>query len=259
MTIKAFFLRLSRNHFLYLCYKLNLVRYIPFCILIILLCGQTALSQDDDIKEFVLVDSLYREDQVYIGVTFNLLLNKPDGVSQNGLSGSMQVGFIRDMPFNKLRNKAIGVGLGISIDTFNQDLIIGEEADGETTIYSTIPNDVNADKNRFTFYTLELPIQYRWRKSTPTKYTFWRIHTGIQFGYIFRFKSTFIGDNIEVNQTDLPELNKLQYGLTFAFGYGAFNFQAYYGVNTLFNDDAIINGQNVNLQVVRLGLQFYFL
>ncbi len=255
---RRFFMSLHRAHFLYLCYKSCLVRYTFFYILILLLCSQTVLSQDD-VKEYTVVDSLYREDQVYIGVTFNLLSNKPDGISQNGLSGSMQLGFIRDMPFNKRRNKAFGVGLGISIDTFNQDLLIAEEADGETTMFATISEDINVDKNRFTFYTLEFPIQYRWRTSTPTKYAFWRIHTGVQFGYIFRFKSTFISEGVEVNQTDIPELNKLQYGLTFAFGYGAFNFQAYYGINTLFNDDAFINGQNVNLQVVRLGLQFYFL
>lgn len=234
------------------------MRYIPFYILILLLCNQTVFSQDD-VKESAVVDSLYREDQVYIGVTFNLLSNKPAGISQNGLSGSMQLGFIRDMPFNKRRNKAIGVGLGISIDTFNQDLFIGEGIDGDTTLFSEISEDINVDKNRFTFYTLEFPIQYRWRTSTPTKYAFWRIHTGVQFGYIFRFKSTFISEGNEVNQTDIAELNRFQYGLTFAFGYGAFNFQAYYGISTLFNDDVIINEQNVNLQVVRLGLQFYFL
>lgn len=206
-----------------------------------------------------IVDSLYREDQVYVGVTFNLISNKPNQVSQNGLSGSLQLGFIRDMPFNKRRNKAIGVGLGISIDTFNQNLFIGEESDGETTSFSVIGDDVNEDKNRFTFYSLEVPIQYRWRTSTPEKYGFWRIHTGVQFGYIFRFKSTFVNQGNEVNQTDVPELNELQYGLTFAFGYGAFNFQAYYGLNTLFDDTARLNQEAVDLQVIRLGLQFYFL
>lgn len=205
------------------------------------------------------VDSLYREDQFYVGVTFNLLSNKPNQVSQNGLSGSLQLGFIRDMPFNKRRNKAIGVGLGISIDTFNQNLFIGEESNGETTSFSVIADDVNEDKNRFTFYSLEVPIQYRWRTSTPTKYGFWRIHTGVQFGYIFRFKSTFVNEGNEINETDIPELNELQYGLTFAFGYGAFNFQAYYGLNTLFDDNAQLNQEAVDLQVIRLGLQFYFL
>jgi len=150
-------------HFLYLCYKSSLVKYLSFYILLFLLCNIHTVLGQEEIEEYTVVDSLYREDQVYIGVTFNLLSNKPEGISQNGLSGSLQLGFIRDMPFNKRRNKAIGVGLGVSIDTFNQDLFIGEEEDGNTTIFSTIADDINEDKNRFTFYTLEMPIQYRWR------------------------------------------------------------------------------------------------
>jgi hypothetical protein len=231
------------------------VKHIVFYIIIVFVGCQYAFSQDD----IPIVDSLYREDQVYVGVTFNLLSNKPGGVSQNGLSGSLQLGFIRDMPINKRRNKAFGVGLGVSIDTFNQNLFIGEETDGETTSFSVIPDETNEDKNRFTFYSLEAPIQYRWRTSTPTKYGFWRIHTGVQLGYIFRFKSTFVEGGNEVNQTDIPELNEFQYGLTFAFGYGAFNFQAYYGLNTLFNESARLSQETVDLQVIRIGLQFYFL
>lgn len=226
-----------------------------FFLLIVFMCCPNIYGQED----VSVVDSLYREDQFYVGVTFNLLSNKPNQVSQNGLSGSLQLGFIRDMPFNKRRNKAIGVGLGISIDTFNQNLFIGEESGGDVTSFSIIANDINEDKNRFTFYSLEVPVQYRWRTSTPTKYGFWRIHTGVQFGYIFRFKSTFVNEGNEVNETDIPELNELQYGLTFAFGYGAFNFQAYYGLNTLFDDNAQLNQEAVDLQVIRLGLQFYFL
>jgi hypothetical protein len=229
--------------------------------LILLICTPlyTLLAQEEDALIEV-VDSLYREDQFYVGVTFNLLANQPSGVSQNGFSGSFQAGFIRDMPINKNRTKAIGVGLGIAADTFNHNLFIGEEVDGETTIFQVITSDINEDRNRFSYYSAELPIEYRWRTSTPTKYAFWRIHAGVRLGYIFRFKSTFEQTANTVIQTEVPELNELQYGLTLSFGYGAFNFQGYYGLNTLFNDDALISREEaVNLQVVRLGLQFFFL
>lgn len=230
-------------------YFLILFLFIPFC---------TLIAQEEEVIE--VIDSLYREDQFYVGVTFNLLGNRPDGVNQNGFSGSLQGGFIRDMPINKNRTKAIGIGLGLAADTFNHNLFIGEEADGETTIYQVITSDVNEDRNRFTYYSLELPIEYRWRTSTPTKYAFWRIHAGVRLGYIFRFRSTFEQTANTVIQTDVPELNQFQYGLTLSFGYGAFNFQGYYGLNTLFNEEAVLaRDETVNLQVVRLGLQFFFL
>lgn len=233
------------------------MKYIIFFVILIPFIQH--IDGQESLNNTSIVDSLYREDQVYLGVTFNLLTNRSSGLSQNGLSGGFQIGFIRDMPINKRRNKAIGVGLGIGLDTFNHNLFIGEEVDGETSIFSIIPSDINEDENRFTFYTLQMPIQYRWRTSTPTKYAFWRIHAGVQLGYIFRFKSTFQQTNNTVIQTDVPELNELRYGLAFAFGYGAFNFQAYYGLNPLFDGDATINGETIDLQVIRLGLQFYFL
>lgn len=206
------------------------------------------------------VDSLYREDQVYIGVSFNLLGNTPSGVSQNGFSGGVQLGFIRDMPINKNRTRAIGIGLGLAADTFNQNLFIGENTERDISVFEVIGSDVDSNVNRFSYTSLEIPIEYRWRTSTPTRYAFWRIHAGIRLGYIFRFRSTFEEQgNATVVLTDVPELNTLQYGLTLSFGYGAFNFQGYYGLNTLFNEDALVNTEALNLQVLRLGLQFFFL
>ena len=46
----------------------------------------------DDLIQSKEVDSLYREDQFYIGITYNLLLNTPPGVRSRGLSGGIQGG-----------------------------------------------------------------------------------------------------------------------------------------------------------------------
>ncbi|RMB56792.1 PorT family protein [Dokdonia sinensis] len=239
---------------------MNYVRFL-IGLLVFVLQGWTVQAQGDISEEQILVvDSLYREDQVYIGLGLDLLTNKPEGISQNGFSGHFSVGFIRDMPFNKRRNKSIGVGLGLGVDVYNQNLFIGEESDDTTSIYAIVPDNIGQVKNRFSYYSVQMPIQYRWRTSSATDYTFWRIYTGIQLEYIYHFKSTFEQSGNTVNQTKIPELNKIQYGLTFAFGYSAFNLKVYYGLNSLFNEDAILtNGNKVDLQVLRLGLQFYFL
>ena len=206
------------------------------------------------------IDSLYREDQFYLGTTFNLLTARPDELSQDGLSIGVQFGFIRDIPINKRRNKAFGIGLGLAVDIFNHNLFLGEETDGETTIYTIIDDDLDVDRNRFSFYTIEAPIEYRWRTSKlDNKHKFWRIYGGVRLGYIYFFRSVFEQAGNTVRQTDISELNRFQYGLTLSFGYDAFNFQAYYGLNTLFNDSAQVNNENIDLQVLRLGIQFYFL
>lgn len=217
-----------------------------------------SLQAQEEIETLEIIDSLYREDQFYIGVTFNLLSQKPNAISQNGFSGSLQAGFIRDMPINKSRTKAFGLGVGFAGDTFNQNLLIGEKS-GENRTYEVLTGDTDDFTNRFTYYSLEFPVEYRWRTSTPTKYSFWRIHAGVRFGYIFNFNSTYEEGSTAILQRDVEELNTLQYGLTLSFGYGAVNFQGYYGLSTLFNDQAVINGNPVNLKVIRLGLQFFLL
>ncbi|MEQ3654563.1 MAG: porin family protein [Dokdonia sp.] len=224
------------------------------------MASSMSLFAQEEETPIAVIDSLYREDQLYFGLSLDLLLNTPTDFEQNGFSGSFQAGFVRDMPINKARNKAIGIGLGLAVDVFNQNLFIGEETDGETTIYNVLGNDINRDRNRFSYYTLEMPIEYRWRTSTPTEYSFWRVYGGIQLGYIYYAKASFKQPGNTVIQTDIPELNKLQYGLTFAFGYSAFNLKVYYGLNTLFDQNATtLTDQAVNLQVLRLGIQFYFL
>ena len=78
-------------------------------------------SQEEGEK---IVDSLYREDQFYAGVTYNLLGKMPSGVSQNGFSSGFHLGFIRDMPINEKRNIAFGLGVGYSTNSFNQNILI---------------------------------------------------------------------------------------------------------------------------------------
>ena len=85
--------------------------------------GQVRLENDE--SEEVL-DSLYREDQFYVGFTFNLLWNTASTIDQSGFSGGFHLGYTRDMPINKRRNVAIGLGLGYSINTYGQNLFIRE-------------------------------------------------------------------------------------------------------------------------------------
>ncbi len=226
---------------------------ITLCLLPFALYAQEL--EDNDLKS---IDSLYREDQFYIGLSFNLLTNKPDSFTQNGLSAGLQLGFIRDFPINKRRNKAIGVGLGLAVDTYNQNLFIDKLDDGSLG-YSILDDNAGEDVNRFTVYSLEFPLEYRWRTSTPEKYAFWRIYAGVKVGYILSFNTTFEDSEGNVSVKDLSAINRLQYGPSLSFGYSSFNFQAYYSMNSIFNENATIENETVDLQVLRLGIIFYFL
>lgn len=212
-----------------------------------------------DVSETRVIDSLYREDQFYTGITFNLLLNSP--INQSGFSGGLHLGYIRDMPVNKRRNVAIGLGLGYSINTFAQNLFIGEEEANERSIFVNLENaNITYNSNRFITHLVEAPLEFRWRTSVPETHKFWRIYTGLRVGYLYRFRSTFENnDNIKIIQTKVNELNRWRVGATFALGWNTFNFYFYYSLNSFFGDEALVDEQRIGMSTAKFGLMFYIL
>ena len=205
------------------------------------------------------IDNNYKEDQFYISVTYNLLGKKPEGVSQSGFSSGFHFGFIKDMPINKKRNKAIGIGLGLSTNSYNQTLLI-EENNG-TYNYSNLDDDVSFSKNKFTTYIVEMPIEYRWRTSTAEDYDFWRIYTGFKIGYVVHNSSKFNGSPNDIKLSNIKDFNAFQFGLTLSAGYSNVNFHFYYALNSIFDSNAKINstGEAVEMNAIKIGLIFYIL
>lgn len=224
-------------------------------LFIIPIFSSVVVAQDSSLSSTV-IDSLYREDQFYLGITYNLLSKKPEGVSQNGFSSGVHFGFIRDMPINKRRNKAIGLGLGLSVNSYNQNLLISQ--DSKTLGFSVLDGDTDYTKNKFYTYIVEMPLQYRWRTSTATEYSFWRIYTGLKFGYVITNGTKYLGDPNNINLKNTDVLNTLQYGLTFCAGYNTWNFYLYYGLNDLF-DNATVNLEPIDMTAIKVGLMFYIL
>ncbi|WP_339623353.1 porin family protein [uncultured Winogradskyella sp.] len=203
-------------------------------------------------------DNNYREDQFYASVTYNLLSNKPKDVSQSGFSTGFHFGFIRDMPINEKRNKAIGLGLGISSNSYNHNIGI-VEVDNNLTYGIIDESEINVSKNKLTTYLVEVPLEFRWRTSTATDYNFWRIYTGLKVGYVVYNTATFQSNLETIKLSNLNDLNSLQYGVTLSVGYGTWNFHAYYGLNSIFNTDANLDDANIDFRSFKIGLMFYLL
>ncbi|MFK5878667.1 MAG: porin family protein [Flavobacteriaceae bacterium] len=200
----------------------------------------------------VFVDNKYLEDQFYFSLNYNLLVNKPSGFNQNGISGGVTIGYIRDFPLNERRNVALGIGLGYAYNAYNQNLKISDSG-----LYEIISND-DFNSNRLTTYAIELPLEFRWRTSTATTYSFWRIYTGVKFGYVFANKSRYADDIETIKVKNIDEFQNFQYGLILSAGYSSFNLSLYYGLNSLFKD-AYIEGNLINLKQFNIGLKFYIL
>lgn len=231
-------------------------RLISFCFLMSLY-SFLAIAQDTIPKSKG--DLKYREDQFFIGLTYNLLTDVPSGVVISGLSGGVQFGFLRDMPINERRNVAIAAGAGFSFEQYGQTLFIGESIDDKTIFTVLDRKEVDYDRNRFSTSVIDVPIEFRWRSSTPESYNFWRIYAGFRVGYAYWYKATFKQSNNNIYQTKIPEFNPVRLGATLSFGYSTFNFHVYYSINPFFKDAVTTEGKAVNFKTIKVGLMFYIL
>jgi hypothetical protein len=208
------------------------------------------------VPDFQAVDSLYREDQFYIGVTYNTLQNRPIGVTQNNFTPSFSIGILRDMPINKARNKAIAAGLGYSLNSYNQNILISENNGNPQ--YSAIPDGTFFDKNKLTLHSIDFPIEYRWRTSVPETHKFWRIYTGLKLSYLFNTQSNYEDSQTSYLVANNPDINKFQYGTYLSVGYNTVNFNIYYGLNPIFKS-AELNGRSIGINTLNFGFMFYIL
>ena len=203
------------------------------------------------------VDSKYLEDQFYFGINYIRLIDVPsDEFIQNGVSRGFYFGYIRDIPLNKRRNVGIGIGIGYGYNLYIQNLKISN--DSNINIYEIIPTDEFED-NRFSTKTMELPIEFRWRNSTATKYSFWRVYAGLKLGYVFRSRSVYDDANGKIEVKNIEELDALQYGLTLSVGYSSINLNFYYGLNPLFKGATTVDDISIDMTRLNIGLIFYIL
>ena len=200
------------------------------------------------------VDARYFEDQFYAGVTYNFILNRPDGVNQRNFSYGLQGGFIKDIPINSKRTMALGLGVGLALNTYYSNL---EASEGVGQIEYTI-NTGSFRRSKLETHLVEFPFEVRFRESTPEEYKFWRLYTGFKFGYVINARSKFIDEDVK-NSFNNPDIEKFQYGITLNLGYNTFNIHAYYSLSNLLNSEATLNGQGINIKPLRIGLIFYIL
>ncbi|MBE9575550.1 porin family protein [Flavobacterium proteolyticum] len=194
------------------------------------------------------VDSLFREDQFYVSISYNFLQNKPDNFSQYSFSTGLSAGFLRDFPISDNRHWAIAPGIGYSFNDLKQNID-----------FSSISNSTDTEivKSRIILHYVDFPLELRWRNATPNSHKFWRIYGGFMASYLingkFKYEGSF-GSGTE-NINDL--LNKFQYATYLTFGFNTWNAYIHYGLNPFFDKDKTTTENNVT--TLKIGLMFYIL
>ncbi|TRZ46367.1 porin family protein [Robertkochia solimangrovi] len=225
--------------------------------LLLLTATGVIYSQSDTLGLGGVVDDKYFEDQFYYGLSYDVLLNPPTDVKQNNLSYGVQGGFIKDIPLNRRRNIGFGIGAGLALNVIYSELQADLQSDGTVT-YHKIDDDTDYRRNNMSSFLVEFPIEFRWRTSTATRYQFWRIYGGVKLGYLLYGRSKFVTD--QVVKFKNPDIEDLQYGVYFSFGYNTWNFYTYYQLNTLLKDGTqTVDGEALNMRTLNVGLIFYIL
>ena len=192
------------------------------------------------------IDSLYREDQFYASLSYNLIQNRPDGFKQFSFSPGISFGVLRDLPISKNRHWAIAPGIGYSYNNIKQ-FINSEEIVGAT-------ENISSENIRtiITTHSVDFPLELRWRNSTTSSHSFWRIYTGLKTSYVFNSKLKLESTTESSKESISDEINRWQYGAYISVGFNTWNPYIYYGLNPIFKEGSKMSNFNV-------GFIFYIL
>lgn len=203
-------------------------------------------------QDSLLVGKKYKEDQIYLSYTYNVVTNRPKEVIQKGLPIGIHTGFIKDISLNESGKLALGIGIGYAYDKYQLNFIMNDQ--GEPFEITT----ADYKKNKFETHAVELPIEIRIRNSSDVNYKFWRLYVGGKISYIFSSKYIYKLDTDKLKIQPVPYLNKWQYGPMVSIGYNTWNLNAYWNLNPVFKDAPSSDNFDPNeLKSLHIGLQFY--
>lgn len=217
-----------------------------FCLLFFL-NANAAFSQEID-------EDLYREDQIYINIYYNSLKNGVEEFKENKFSSSINFGFIRDIPLNKSGKFALGIGLGLGFNSYNNNLKINQI--NNNLNFEFLENQREYDKNKFLSSEIQIPLEIRLRNSSINTYKFWRFYAGIKYSRLLSSKYKFDSENIKYYIDDI-QLNQDKIGLTLNIGFNTWNIGLYKAIRPFF--DKKNNNLSSDLEEFKVGLIFYIL
>lgn len=234
------------------------MKYLSFLFFLISLGSFNSLYAQEEVIIANPVDSLYREDQFYLNISYNMMQNKPADYQQRGYFSNLGFGFLRDIPLNKRRNVAVAPGIGYTYSRTNSNLFIQPENNLNLENNIVVVDRSSYDKNILTYHNLDIPIEFRWRTSVPETHKFFRIYAGVKFSYIFANQSNFKSPAQDVKVTGIKEIKNFQTGLYLALGYNTWNVYTYYGLTPLL-ETKNQSSEQIKMNTFHIGLAFYIL
>ncbi len=209
-----------------------------------------AFSQSE--RDSLLMHRRYYEDQIYLGVTYDFFVNRPEQYQRTGLPVGFHMGFMKDIPLDKKGQIAFAIGGGYVMNTYKHNISFP----GFTMEDLTGINGSNSLKT----HAAELQISIRLRNSSPLIKPFWRIYAGVRVDYIAYARNTRRREGEPKSFQDVtPYIDQIQYGPQISFGYGKLNLYATYSLKPLLLGNTPQNNQKnpVDMKEIIIGLRFF--
>ena len=178
----------------------------------------------------------YREDQLYFGLNYLVVQSQTSAFELQGLSSQFQFGVLRDIPLHANGRWAVALGLGFERTNIRSN----SQWEGTTLRYT--PNTYRT----YSYQGLSIPIEFRWRSSTPTKYAFWRIYSGVKWK-----RNWAVG-----GATPSDVLRPWVPSVYTAIGYNTWNLYFSTTLQSIYRTEALIVDQG-DIGYLALGLVFF--
>lgn len=205
------------------------------------------------------IDTLYLEDQFNIGISYNWLISSPSDLKQHNFSRTLFGGYQRDIPLNKKRNIGLAMGAGYSYSLTYMNLQ-AKEQNGDITYAITSIKDQKIKDCYYEQHSLDLlPLEFRWRTSTPYSHKFWRVYTGLKASYVFASNYKFRNDAQSYHFSDPHLKGYTEWKLYTAVGHNTWNIYIQYAFRPLLKGLQAENGASIESQMLNIGLIFYIL
>ncbi len=176
------------------------------------------------------------KDRILIGAGFANWLNAPAGVNVKFAgSRSFDAAVMYDQPLGT-SPISLALGLGFSAQNissnaqFKDTLGVTSLAPYADSVYSDIK------RNKISMSYLTVPFELRFRSKPDKAYRRWNVAAGFKFGLLVQSHSKYQDSNVKTKSYPVDNLNLLNYGPTFRFGYGQVSLYGYYALSNVFEN-----------------------
>lgn len=193
------------------------------------------------------------EDWFFYDLSYNMLLNVPQGYENVWRSNGHNISIMDDMIFGT-SNFSFAYGLTYSSQNYHSNLNVSADSITGAAHFRYLNPDKAYKTNKFTLQYFEIPLELRYRSKPNNKGKFFRFYIGGRLGIRFNGYSKYKDDDYNVRYYNMDEFNRWRAGVYTRIGYNYFSLYAYYGLTPIFTKGDI-NGETLtNAVPLSLGI-----